>query len=247
MIAYHGTPITPAECLIALEGHHFFVSFWRPDQVGLVAENGCTFAIDNGAFSAYQHGETVDWDRYKDFLAKWWRPNMNFYVIPDVIGGTWQENVALVESWGDTKRAAPVWHMAEPLEMLEEFTDSFETVCIGGHIGIYGDVGNTLWWQRIDEAMSVACDDEGVPKCKLHGLRLLDPNLRSIPLHSADSSNLARHLNQPGMSKRTAAILLAERADRPAAQKWMGIPRQQNIFEYQQRYNPSPEANAWRL
>lgn len=247
MINYYGTPITPADALVGLSGKNFFVSFWRPDQIGLVSEIASTFAIDNGAFSAYSNGAKVDWEKYKDFVHEWMLPNMNFHVIPDVIGGTWQENMELIREW-DVPRAAPVWHMAEPLEMLGQLVRNFEVVCIGGHVGVYGDVGNTVWWNRIDEAMGIACDDHGKPKCKIHGLRLLDPALRSIPFYSADSSNLARHLTQSGMSKRTAALLIAERTEsKPGALRWEGIPRQQNLFEYTQRFNPSPEANAWRL
>lgn len=218
MIHYHGTPITPNKVLIALSGHHFFVSFWRPDNIALVSEIASTFALDNGAFSAYTKGVVVDWAEYSDFVSEWTRPNMNFHVVPDVIGGSWRENMKLIESW-DAPRAAPVWHMSEPLEMARELSESFEVLCIGGSVPPY-TVNSPEWWSRINALMGVVCVD-GRPKCKLHGLRMLDVKLRSIPFYSADSTNLCRNLTKKGMSRTTAALCIAERvASEPAAQKW---------------------------
>ena len=40
------------------------------------------------------------------------------------------------------------------------------------------------------EIMEVCCDSDGVPRTKLHGLRMLDPMIFSrLPLSSADSTN----------------------------------------------------------
>lgn len=45
------------------------------------------------------------------------------------------------------------------------------------------------------EIMEVACDSEGYPRSKLHGLRMLDTVLFAhIPLSSADSCNVARNI-----------------------------------------------------
>ncbi len=47
----------------------------------------------------------------------------------------------------------------------------------------------------MDDAMKVACDAEGRPLCKLHGLRMLDPTIFShLPLAAADSCNVARNI-----------------------------------------------------
>jgi hypothetical protein len=47
----------------------------------------------------------------------------------------------------------------------------------------------------MSEAMTVVCDSDGRPRCKLHGLRMLNPKVFSqIPLSSADSTNVARNI-----------------------------------------------------
>ena len=54
MIHYHGLPITPATAAIkAVESGHAFVSFAHPEQLNVAVEVCQSFAIDNGAFSAW--------------------------------------------------------------------------------------------------------------------------------------------------------------------------------------------------
>jgi hypothetical protein len=44
-------------------------------------------------------------------------------------------------------------------------------------------------------AMRVCCDASGMPRTRLHGLRMLNPELFSqLPLSSADSTNVARNV-----------------------------------------------------
>lgn len=57
MIHYHGLPITPATAAFAaVGGGHAFVSFRYADQLGLALEICQSFAVDNGAFSAWKSG-----------------------------------------------------------------------------------------------------------------------------------------------------------------------------------------------
>lgn len=50
------------------------------------------------------------------------------------------------------------------------------------------------------DAMTFACDSEGRSRCKLHGLRMLNPEVfRRFPFASADSTNIARNI---GIDKR---------------------------------------------
>ena len=45
------------------------------------------------------------------------------------------------------------------------------------------------------EIMEVCCDGDGVPRTKLHGLRMLDPQIfGNLPLSSADSTNIGRNV-----------------------------------------------------
>ena len=229
MIHYHGTPINPNDVLLTLRNSHFFVSYENRNQMTLVSEIASTYALDNGAYTAYREGRTVDWEKYADWVQRWTFPTCDFHVIPDVIGGEWRENMKLISGW-TLPDAAPVWHMAEPLEMLRDLVASFRLVCIGGHVGQY-ELGKQEWWSRISQAMEAVCDDSGVPRCKLHGLKMLDVSLRCIPLHSADSTNLARHLSRPDLSRKAAAQLLIDRIERTGcALRWKGVTHEQLTF-----------------
>lgn len=43
--------------------------------------------------------------------------------------------------------------------------------------------------------MNAVCDRDGLPICKLHGLRMLNPEVFSrLPLASADSTNIAQNI-----------------------------------------------------
>jgi hypothetical protein len=45
------------------------------------------------------------------------------------------------------------------------------------------------------EAMNTVCDKNGLPICKLHGLRMLNPEIFSrLPFASADSTNIAQNI-----------------------------------------------------
>ena len=102
MIHYHGMPITPATAAVsAVGGGHGFVSFQHPDQLGVAAEVCQSFAVDNGAFSAWKSGNPrTNWsDFYEWAFACKKMPNCDFAVIPDVIDGTEEDNNALIHSW----------------------------------------------------------------------------------------------------------------------------------------------------
>ena len=86
MIHYHGLPINPSTVAAqAISGGHAFISFRDPHQLSIAVEVCQSFAIDNGAFSAWRSGEPVtDWNRYYEWVSKLHRiPNFDFAVIPD--------------------------------------------------------------------------------------------------------------------------------------------------------------------
>lgn len=198
MIHYHGLPITPATAAVsAVSGGHAFVSFRHADQLGLAAEVCQSFAVDNGAFSAWQSGSPVtDWSAYYEWAAKCKRiPACDFAVIPDVIDGEEWDNDLLLQEWPLPKWfGAPVWHMHESFARLERLAADYPRVCVGSS-GDYSVVGNDKWWQRIGQAMRVVCDDDGRPGVRLHGLRMLNPKVFSkLPFASADSTNIGRNI-----------------------------------------------------
>jgi len=123
MIHYHGLPITPDTAAdVAVRAGHAFVSFAHPRQMGLAVSACQSFAIDNGAFSAWRAGQPItDWSGYYEFAATAKRqPSCDFAVIPDVIDGTEADNDALLTEWPLPRWfGAPVWHLHESLTRLE--------------------------------------------------------------------------------------------------------------------------------
>lgn len=233
MIHYHGMPITPATAAVsAIQAGHAFVSFQHPDQLGVAAEFCQSFAIDNGAFSAWKSGNPrTNWtDFYEWALMCKKMPNCDFAVIPDVIDGTEDDNNALIHAWPLGKFfGAPVWHMHESITRLTWLARTFHRVCIGSS-GQFADIGGLGWWGRMAEAMNAVCPD-GYPMCKLHGLRMLDPCVfTKLPFASTDSTNIGRNIgidnnwkngNYPPPTKEARAAVMRQRIEsHNAAQKW---------------------------
>lgn len=202
MIHYHGLPIWPNTAAArAIQGGHAFVSFHRPDQLALALECASSIAVDNGAFSAWKSGAPIkDWEPFYEWVAELHRyPQFDFAVIPDVIDGDEAANDALLAAWPWRGRAphigAPVWHLHESLERLERLALAWPRVCLGSS-GDFAAIGTPAWWNRMAEAMDVVCDRAGRPVCKLHGLRMLNPEVFTrFPFSSADSTNIAQNIN----------------------------------------------------
>lgn len=196
MIHYHGLPITPDAVLIdAYNAKHAMCSYANPGQIEIAAEVCQSVALDNGAFSAWKKGGALDVPGYTEWAVKWLKhPAVDWCLIPDIIDGSEHDNAAMVRDWPLHKAlSVPVWHMHESLEYLAWLTNMFARIAIGSS-GEYASIGNPRWWSRIHEAMGVLCDD-GMPKVKIHGLRMLDPVVFShIPFSSADSTNVARNI-----------------------------------------------------
>lgn len=193
MIAYHGTPVggKKEDAARFLRGRHALVSFANPQDMPIVAEACASFVLDNGAFSFWRGGKTPDWDAWQEWALMWSKhPGYDWALIPDVIGGTEDENKRLMFHYGrKVPCTVPVYHMHESLEHAAQLAENHERVAIGSS-GEWPNPGTTSWWSRISDVMDAMCDDEGRPKCKLHGLRMLDPLIFSrLPLSSADSCN----------------------------------------------------------
>jgi hypothetical protein len=233
LIHYHGLPITPATAAVrAVGGGHAFVSFRHPDQLGLAVEACQSFAVDNGAFSAWMSGEPVaDWMPYYRWVESLRRvPAFDFAVIPDVIDGTEKDNDALLDAWPHGPwTGAPVWHLHESVDRLVRLAHDWPRVCLGSS-GRFARVGTPAWWNRMAEAMDAVCDQEGRPLCKLHGLRMLDPKVFTrLPLASADSTNIGRNIGIEAKwrgpytppTKEARAVLIRERIEaHQAAVRW---------------------------
>ncbi|WP_036018346.1 hypothetical protein [Paraburkholderia mimosarum] len=235
MIHYHGLRITPETAAVrAIGGGHAFVSFRDVKQFTLVLDVCQSFAVDNGAYSAWRAGEPVgDWSPFYEWVGELHRyPSFDFAVIPDVINGTEAQNDALLDAWPWRERApwigAPVWHLHESLDRLERLAFSWPRVCLGSS-GAYAKVGSALWWTRMAEAMNVVCDRDGRPLCKLHGLRMLNPDVFTrFPFASADSTNIGRTIGMDNAwggpykpaTKEARAQVLRERIEAYQSPVW---------------------------
>lgn len=198
MIKYHGLPINPQHAAVeAVHAGHAFVSHADPHALGLAVEVCQSFAVDNGAFGAWSAGRPIsDWGPFYDWVTACSRiPSCDFAVIPDVIDGTEADNDALLREWPLPRWfGAPVWHMHESLDRLCRLIADYPRICFGSS-GEFSTVGTPVWWERMSLAMLVACDMDGVPHAKFHGLRMLNPKVFTrLPLASADSTNIARNI-----------------------------------------------------
>lgn len=200
MIPYHGGPMPGDEAMaerIAIavwSAHHAFISFEWPKQIELAASVCQSFAIDNGAFSAWKQGRpqtAEDRKRLYEWCALWLsHPACDWAVIPDVIGGTEADNDALLREWPFGFAGVPVWHLNESIDRLVRLADDWPRVALGS-CDEYDVKRPSQCLKRLSAALG-AISTDGAPNVKLHGLRMLNPAITSkVPLSSADSTNVA--------------------------------------------------------
>lgn len=225
MIHYHGGPITPETCALrAWRGRHACISWAAPDQIKLAASVCQSFILDNGAFSKWKAGIEVDWEDCYWWYGVWLRhPACDWALIPDVIGGTEEENDALIGDWPFHKDAGvPVWHLNESVERLERLAHDWQRVALGS-AAEYDVSSPSKCIARLRDVLPKICDGDGYPFTKLHGLRMLNPVVvEAIPLASADSTNVARNIGidvrwtgpyEPA-TKETRTDVIVERIER---------------------------------
>lgn len=242
MIHYHGGPITPTSAAIQVwMGRHAFVSYAYQQQMAVAADVAQSFALDNGAFSVWKNGDTLDIEGYFRWVDEWHRhPGFDWCLIPDVIDGDEAANDELLARWPfPAAISVPVWHLHESFGRLGRLCERWPRVALGSS-GAYATPGAPVWWQRIAQAMSVVCDSQGRPNCKLHGLRMLDPDIfRHIPFASADSTNVARNvgLDQrwygpyvPPSSEQRALTMVDRIEAYQSPPVWHGAPIQEDLF-----------------
>lgn len=222
MIHFHGSPCSGPADVAGRFYHqrHAMVSFAYPDQLPCIAEACQSFALDNGAFSAWRTGEKLDVPAYFAWVSEWHRhPGFAWCLIPDVIDGDESANDEMLYQWmnlteGNIESVA-VWHLHESLERLERLADVYRTVAIGSS-GVWSTPGTEGWKARMADAMDAVCDD-GKPRCKLHGLRMLNPEIFTrYPFASADSTNAAQNASRPLAGQTFAwqrANIIADRAE----------------------------------
>ncbi|MBK9446166.1 MAG: hypothetical protein IPO00_08760 [Betaproteobacteria bacterium] len=236
MIHFHGTPLgmDAENGARMLSGRHALVPFPAPSALSYVREVCQSYCVDNGSFSAWASGTPItDWLPYYRWVESLDGP-LDFAIIPDVIDGAEKENDALVKSWPLGFLGAPVWHLHESLARLSWLVREWPLVCLGSS-GEFSQPGSEGWWSRMAEAMSVACNESGIPRTKLHGLRMLDPAIFSrLPLYSADSTNAGRNAGNPTQWRGThvppdkawrGSVIAARTEAHQAAPRWIPSPQ----------------------
>lgn len=245
MIRYHGGPITPEPAAIAAwRDGNAMISFANPQQVELAFAVAGRVTFDNGAYPIWRAGSwQIDIDAYLAFVKTWYRhPAFDWCIIPDIIDGSEDDNNRLIEEWPlETHISVPVWHMHESMDKLGWLMDEFPRVAIGSS-GEFSTIGTPRWWNRMAEAMEVACDENGYPRTKLHGLRQMDPEVFSVvPYSSVDSTNVARNIGidsawtgsyVPARKETRALVLRDNIAHHASSAKWPGAGIQRNLELY---------------
>ncbi len=244
IIYYHGTPTggTRVESGRFLAGRHALVPFVRPDDLPAVMDVCQSFVLDNSAYSVWKQGGQVDFAAYAEWVRSVHRhPGFDWAVIPDVIDGTEQDNDALLRDWPADLRGVPVYHYHESLDRLARLVRDWPTVALGSS-GEWPTPGTESWWARTSEIMAVCCDPEGRPLCRLHGLRMLNPEIfRRLPLASADSTNAVRNANlvrrfgmyaPPNLSQRMDVIAARIEAEQ-SAPCWLPAAAERDLFTWE--------------
>jgi hypothetical protein len=196
MIHYHGTPITPMSELSKMAGKHFCVSFEDHRDIDWCVKNGQSVMLDNGAFSAFTKGKTIDFKAYEEWIEPYLYPP-NWAIIPDVIDGSVEQQRELMKMFSHLPNhlVSPVWHMSLPVNWLLELADNFPRFCFGSS-GKYWQVGSGVWCRRADEAWNELT--KRGHKSWVHMMRGLALCGDVYPFASADSTNVARNFKNKG-------------------------------------------------
>jgi hypothetical protein len=205
-----GLPLNPMPLLEQLRGASFCVSYGTRGKLGsqldqaieLVGEDQILL-VDNGAFSAHKSGvDTMNDESYLQGFADWANDILDrcpqaVVIVPDVIGGTEEQNSQLVcetMTMLDPERSMPVWHMHESISYLLYLCESFGYVGIGSS-GDFWQLGTPKWHARIAEALAAIDqwehDGEGAYiRPRLHMLRA-QSLAHLYAFDSSDSVNVA--------------------------------------------------------
>ena len=190
MIHYHGTPISPKAERDKLKGKHFCVSYARSDNIQWCIKNAQSIMLDNGAFTSYTQGKSFNSNKYQ----KWLDDKLlgaNWAVIPDVIGGSIQDQKDCISQWAYPKHlSAPVWHMNLSFDWLREILNEYPRFCFGSS-GQFWKVGSDDWKKQADLAWNIIEQSNCRPW--VHMMRGLSMCKGKYPFASADSTNVARN------------------------------------------------------
>jgi hypothetical protein len=203
----YGLPLNPTHLLNQLKGASFCVSYGTRDKLGkqldqaieLVGRDGILL-VDNGAFSHWKSGGAMT-DDYIAGFEEWAEEILErcpqaVAVIPDVIRGTMEQNIEMIETTMlDLDRCMPIWHMDEPISYLISLCERFGYVGFGSTIDA---PGSAKWHARIKEAFA-AIDawelESGEVRPRIHMMRA-QAFAHLYPFDSSDSTNVGMNHNR---------------------------------------------------
>lgn len=211
-IHYHGTPLSPRVELFKMAGKCFCVPFSDARDADVCLSIGQSVMFDNGAFSAFTKGQSLDAAKYIAFLE----PRLaqpHWAIPPDVIDGDVDQQRSGLRAWPyPPQLSAPVWHMGLPIEYLLELADAWPRICFGS-TAAYWQVGSDAWCRRSDEAFNeLARRHRHLPW--VHMLRGMSLAGDRWPFASLDSVNVARNFKDTNtdperMARRLDAVQCA--------------------------------------
>lgn len=141
--------------------------------------------LDSGAFSAWNQGVEINVKDYIKFIKEH-KEMLSVYAVLDVIGdaeGTWK-NQKIMEKAG--LNPLPCFHFGEPWKYLERYINEYDYLAIGG-LARRGNKPETTAF--LDRAFDMICDEEGLPKIKIHGFAVTGMKLmKRYPWFSVDST-----------------------------------------------------------
>lgn len=143
--------------------------------------------LDSGAFSAFSKGITIDLPEYVHFVQDHLEL-LKHYSVLDVIGdaeGTYRNQRRMEEAG---LSPLPCFHYGEDEKWLVRYLkEGYQYISLGGMVPISARALQA-WLRRLFS--KYLCDEEGVPKVKVHGFGLSTLSLlKEFPWYSVDSTS----------------------------------------------------------
>ena len=175
----HGVDPIPQDRAPAILVSYYYIEKFLPSQSRYIYRD---WALDSGAFSAFNSGKVIDLQKYIDFCKERREqdPTLRDIFSLDVIGDWKQSLINTEEMWKQGVEAIPCFHAGEPWEALKAMAADYPKIGIGGVALARGN--RKLRWAE-------QCFARVWPK-KIHGFAYCtEEALMRVPFHSVDSTN----------------------------------------------------------
>jgi hypothetical protein len=207
MIHYHGGNWTDHQ-FWGMAGKHLCVSFMYPKLARQAKHISQSVMFDNGAFSMFTQNIEVDWNKYYRWVEGY-IGHPHWAVVPDVIDGEEEDNLALIKEWPHREDcAAVVWHLSESIDHLLKLSDLGFGKLAFGSSGDYWQIGSDRWERRIDMAFNALAKNGPLPWC--HMMRGLSVGGKRWPFASADSTSICQQQNMDVTKSTPESLPVAE-------------------------------------